>query len=661
MELFETTGMVFDVALHNEYLLAAQADLGFFIYDINSGEQISNIPNEDVTYATTFDWLTWLPFPPDSSLTFELPELPDTLIVDESRLLFSGQIIYDPFLPGETNFSKDSKTNVENFHLSTTTSTKKGGGLAVVNYAQATLIGNLFDSNVAAQNGGGIYINNGGRAISFGSESLIISGDLKNFILGNKTDENGAGIYCANSNPELNFILLSDNVAGINGGGLYFENSNPIINHITFKQNVAGNTGGAIYSNNLSAPKILNSILWNNSPNEIYVAADSIDVTFSDIKGGWQGYGNIDKDPLFEDSANNNFHLSWPGYPFPDTTQSPCIDTGNPVFSPDPDGTIADMGTVFFNQTMYTSFISDIPDTCFAEDHSLSFDLDNFLQPPQTSDSSLTWHASLIMAEQTSFSKRIQINSPENNISVKIDSVTHIVTFTARENYFAEDIPIIFTATDNNSIADSDLMLLTITPVNDPPVIENFPATVEFSEDSSFVLALNDYVSDPDNPDSSLTWSVSGQNSVTVAIERITNRAKISVSQSWFGWETLIFQAMDDSSAFDQDTLRVHVLQYTKVEDDGNHLIPDVYSLNQNYPNPFNPETTIQYGLPVSNFVSIKLYDTLGKEVITLIDKFMEAGYHSVILNANVLNSGLYFYKISTGDYTSVKKCIILK
>jgi flagellar hook assembly protein FlgD len=73
-------------------------------------------------------------------------------------------------------------------------------------------------------------------------------------------------------------------------------------------------------------------------------------VTYSDIQGDWVGEGNIDADPLFADPQNGDFHLTWANFPIPDSTMSPCIDTGDPNSPFDPDGTIADMGTFFFDQ-----------------------------------------------------------------------------------------------------------------------------------------------------------------------------------------------------------------------------------------------------------------------------------------------------------------------
>lgn len=92
-----------------------------------------------------------------------------------------------------------------------------------------------------------------------------------------------------------------------------------------------------------------------------------------------------------------------------------------------------------------------------------------------------------------------------------------------------------------------------------------------------------------------------------------------------------------------------------------NQNLPAEYSLFQNYPNPFNPVTTIKYHLPERNFVKIKVYDIIGKEVTTLINSMQDAGSHSVLFNASELASGVYFYSIESGNFRQVKKMLLLK
>ncbi len=85
------------------------------------------------------------------------------------------------------------------------------------------------------------------------------------------------------------------------------------------------------------------------------------------------------------------------------------------------------------------------------------------------------------------------------------------------------------------------------------------------------------------------------------------------------------------------------------------------FLLFQNFPNPFNPETVIRYRLSYCSFVTIKVYDMLGREVKTLINDYKAAGNYSVTFNGSNLPSGIYFYRMQAGSYASTKKLVLLK
>ncbi len=89
--------------------------------------------------------------------------------------------------------------------------------------------------------------------------------------------------------------------------------------------------------------------------------------------------------------------------------------------------------------------------------------------------------------------------------------------------------------------------------------------------------------------------------------------------------------------------------------------IPARFALDQNYPNPFNPSTLIRYQLSQSGWVTLKVYDMLGREVTTLVNEYQEAGYKSVTASMNALPSGMYVYRITSGSFTDMKKMILLK
>jgi hypothetical protein len=91
--------------------------------------------------------------------------------------------------------------------------------------------------------------------------------------------------------------------------------------------------------------------------------------------------------------------------------------------------------------------------------------------------------------------------------------------------------------------------------------------------------------------------------------------------------------------------------------------IPTEFSLSQNYPNPFNPSTNIQYSISSRQFVTLKVFDVLGKEVATLVNEDREVGSYNVEFTMNnlQLSSGIYFYQLKAGTFVETKKMILLK
>lgn len=99
----------------------------------------------------------------------------------------------------------------------------------------------------------------------------------------------------------------------------------------------------------------------------------------------------------------------------------------------------------------------------------------------------------------------------------------------------------------------------------------------------------------------------------------------------------------------------------TGVAENAKSTIADKYSLAQNYPNPFNPSTQIEFAIPKQAQVSLKVFNLLGQEVATLVNGMLNAGQHSATFNASRLASGVYFYTLKAGDYTSTRKMVLMK
>jgi len=232
-----------------------------------------------------------------------------------------------------------------------------------INYnGKNIVVGSLFltTSNTSFISVTVIDGNQNGSVVTFNSgenTSAVLTGfTIQNGLASNK----GGGIYCNNSSPSLENVTISGNSAtgyyyGY-GGGIYCYDSSPSLVNVTISGNSAYSYGGGIFCDWYSNPSLVNCILWNDSPQEIYIFDGSgVNATYSDIQGGWAGTGNINADPLFVDPANGDYHLSWTNYPVQDSTMSPCIDAGDPNSPYDPDSTIADMGVFYFDQSLSIS------------------------------------------------------------------------------------------------------------------------------------------------------------------------------------------------------------------------------------------------------------------------------------------------------------------
>jgi hypothetical protein len=127
-------------------------------------------------------------------------------------------------------------------------------------------------------------------------------------------------------------------------------------------------------------------------------------------------------------------------------------------------------------------------------------------------------------------------------------------------------------------------------------------------------------------------------------------------STTFPGYFDFVFEITSNGQLYWVESTRLLV---TGVRDE--ELLPTEYALKQNYPNPFNPSTTIKYALPRASHVTLKVYNTLGQEVSTLVDALEEPGYKSVEWNAAAVASGVYFYRLEAGDFVQMRKLLVLR
>jgi len=128
----------------------------------------------------------------------------------------------------------------------------------------------------------------------------------------------------------------------------------------------------------------------------------------------------------------------------------------------------------------------------------------------------------------------------------------------------------------------------------------------------------------------------------------MTNQARVKISDVLTG-------------DFDRSDSTFRIIEPTSISEIYNNEIPFKYFLTQNFPNPFNPSTTIQYGLVKNSYVNLKVYNINGEEIWSLVEGYKQAGTYSVNFAPKNLTSGIYFYRITTEDFSDVKKLIYLK
>jgi len=135
---------------------------------------------------------------------------------------------------------------------------------------------------------------------------------------------------------------------------------------------------------------------------------------------------------------------------------------------------------------------------------------------------------------------------------------------------------------------------------------------------------------------------------------------------AFFSFEPIALDSSPDYYwfGFDISAPQIEVLNWFGIQTGVERMInnkPDKFELSQNYPNPFNPTTTISFSVPEASNVRLKVYDMLGREVLTLVDGMKNTGSYEVSFDASNLTSGLYVYTLSTGNFTATKKMMLLK
>ena len=227
-------------------------------------------------------------------------------------------------------------------------SSSAGAGICCTANSNAIISGNFITGNEE----NGIFSSESDPVImdniislnrsGYGSGILCISNSnaiiSRNIITENYGGLCGGGIFCGESSPLIEYNIIYANSVIDWGGGICCDEADPIIINNTISGNTALSNGGGVFCLNNASPTLTNTIIWANSPREVGLrSGGSPIITYCDIRGGWDGDGNIDVDPLFLSAYQGNYNVC---------SQSPCIDAGDPSLT-DPDGTCSDIGVYF--------------------------------------------------------------------------------------------------------------------------------------------------------------------------------------------------------------------------------------------------------------------------------------------------------------------------
>ncbi len=232
---------------------------------------------------------------------------------------------------------------------------KSSGGGIVCNSSNPTLTHLKVKGNEAVEEGGGLYFDHcsptikqvtitnnrtgdsgGGIRYSYGSVSL------EDVIVSQNTSHGGgAGIHFYHADGTVRNALVTDNTGGDKGGGLMFDGSSPTFINVTVAGNWTAGHGGGLNVSYMSHPTLVNSIVWGNSPEQIYFDTDwwgeAVTIEYSDIQGGetgivtngqgpvYWGDGNIELSPRFLSGGLSNYHLA---------NDSPCVNAGKATGAP---------------------------------------------------------------------------------------------------------------------------------------------------------------------------------------------------------------------------------------------------------------------------------------------------------------------------------------
>jgi hypothetical protein len=432
-------------------------------------------------------------------------------------------------------------------------------------------------------------------------------------------------IACRNSAFRVEKSLFADNIDPTHDGGaiLVAEDSSPILVNCTFTGNWAP-SGRAIACNyNPVRPSrviLANCILWDGGSEVVNDDNSRVIVAYSDVTGGYPGTANIFANPMFADQLHHDFSL---------LSSSPAIDAGTAHF--------------VWNDTTIVSLDS-------SRYFGLAPDMGAY--------------------EWRSLSLLVPVTAAWNLVSVPLQMNDY-----QRSSLFPAALTQAYTYVPGSGYVGTDTLQI------GPGYWLKFPALG--------VVTMSGFSLDAESVVVRTGWNLIGSISTPVAVDSIQSIPGGIVTSQFIGFSPVGYRAVSllesgfgywvkvnepgklilaaGSSAGD----RIHIVATTDrpPSPPSDALaaptagIPVEFALGQNYPNPFNPATTIRFSIPAGTAgrTSLQIHDLLGREVATLVNEPREPGVYTVTFDASHLASGVYVYRLTTGEYATTKRMMLVK
>jgi hypothetical protein len=477
-----------------------------------------------------------------------------------------------------------------------------GGNETVLQISYNYINSSTLIQGFTLTNGGRAYQGGGGITLWYSDPTITNVRVIQNYAYSNYS---GGGIFLHSSHPTLTNVNVYGNSADYGAGGMYLAASSPTLTNVSITDNSTSSDGGGMILD-FSSPLLTNVTISGNtsefSGGGVYMKNNSSPSFMNCIM-----WNDFSQEIYFHDSGDSNSATI--SYSNIQGGQDSIVTNGN--------------GTV----TWSDGNIVGNPLFC----------------NPDSGDFTLAGNSPCVGSGEDG----ANMGAFGVGCGIQVDWD------------FSLSEPVIEVMGTDNVWNPGDTISVEMDFCNNTDVAHNWYPGVTIESDSSLTSLLIGHI---------WFYAMVADTCHAISWSAIADRSIISDTIVTFrAYPEALNCQNQPEYCIDGDTLTFEVpIVVQVVSAEPKPFIPEEFSLHQNYPNPFNPVTTLRYDLPENSLVNIIIYDMLGKEVKTLINKTQDAGYRSIIWDATndygkPVSAGIYLYQIQAGKYMQTKKMVLLK